>query len=100
MQACRDLLTLQLLPAVGDAHTRQVSAEAGHQLEKLDARSFPLGFTTGGTVRHDWQVGFPYKDKISSETVATSVIGRECSRYNNEPLNLIAALYLRLSFSD
>lgn len=52
IQACRDLVTLQLLPSVSDAHAREVSAEATHQLEKLDSHTFPLGFTTGGELHN------------------------------------------------
>ena len=48
LQACRDLVALQLLPSISDAHAREVSAEATHKLQKLDSHTFPLGFTTGG----------------------------------------------------
>ncbi|KAK9841718.1 hypothetical protein WJX74_010795 [Apatococcus lobatus] len=47
LKACRNLVTLQLLPSVSNAHAQEVSAEAMHKLDKLDSRTFPLGFTTG-----------------------------------------------------
>ncbi|KAK9868289.1 hypothetical protein WJX84_005579 [Apatococcus fuscideae] len=46
LKACRDLVS-QLLPSISDPHAQEVSEEVTQQLSKFDARSFPLGFTTG-----------------------------------------------------
>ncbi len=52
LQAARDMVSDQLLPALEDSQLSKAAREAATQLSHLDVDKFPLGFTTGGGCDH------------------------------------------------
>ncbi|DBA73695.1 TPA: hypothetical protein ACH3X2_009675 [Trebouxia sp. C0005] len=47
LQATRNMVSDQLLPALEDSQLSSAAREAATQLSHLDVDKFPLGFTTG-----------------------------------------------------